>query len=135
MTGLDLGFWGIYVVAIGIIAWGGVQVRSFLGQHSSICDQADLDRYKAMVRTQMYLTLLLIGLLIAGLFVGIGLYLQDRLLGMAYFVLANGAVAVTSLFNRNLEKRVRSLPTTSPELENEYRRVSESWVKKPLPDF
>jgi hypothetical protein len=134
MTILNLGFWGLYGVSIGVVAWGGTRVRSFLAQHSSICDQADLNRYKALARTQMYLALVMLVLLTAGFLSGIALIAQWRLVGLAYVVLANAAVAGVALVHRKFEKRARSLPTT-PDLEEEYRRVSESWVKKALPDF
>jgi uncharacterized membrane protein len=135
MTMLDLGFWGIYASSVAVIAWGGNGVRIFLAQHSGIGNPADLNRYKTLVRRQMYLALLMIALLIAGFSTGIALVAEKRLVGLAYVVLANAGVAGVALAHRNLEKRARNLPTTTPELEAEYRRVSESWVKKALPDF
>ena len=39
------------------------------------------------------------------------------------------------LYHKRLETRVRTLPTSSSELEQTYQRISATWLKKALPDF
>jgi len=135
MTMLDLGFWGIYAVSIGVSAWSARRLKGFLARNPTIADDACLAQYKALVRAEMYLSLLMIGLLIGGFVAGIALMVQRGLAGLAFVVLANALVFGAGLAHRRLEKRVKGLPAASPDLETEYRRVSDSWVKKALPDF
>jgi hypothetical protein len=124
----------IYVVAIPLSLWAGRQTRRFLREHTSIADTATLERFKAMARQNMKLALLQILLLGAGVVLGIVLLFREGLLALIPIVITNVLLTALAKYLGPFEKAARSLPAT-PELREQYRRVSTSWVSRALPDF
>ena len=125
----------IYVTWAVVSGWAWRQLRGFLDVTPSIADEECLNRFKGVVRTQMYLALWVIVWLGLGMLVGLGVIVIHGLLGFLLVLLMNGIVIAAGLFFRRTEVRARSLPAATEALGAEYRRVSEAWVKKPLPDF
>lgn len=128
-------FWSVYVLSVGVSVWSAMWLKRFVSENPSIANEECLGRYKALVRTQMYLALFMIVLLAAGFAAGIALIGRSGLGGLGAVLVANGIVFSFGMYHRQVEKRVRSLPTGSEALARDYQRVSECWVKKPLPDF
>jgi hypothetical protein len=128
-------FFFIYLTWAVVSLWAWRQVRGFIDATPSIADEECLNRYKRMVRAQMYLALWVIVWLGLGMLAGIGVIASHGLPGLLFVVLVNGVVIAVSLFYRRAELRCRSRPAATESLAAEYRRVSEAWVKKPLPNF
>jgi hypothetical protein len=128
-------FFLIYVTWAVVSGWAWRQVRGFVDATPSIADEECLNRFKRMVRTQMYLALWVIVWLGLGMLAGIGVIANHGLPGFLLVIVVNGAVIAISLFYRRAELRSRRLPAATESLATEYRRVSEAWVKKPLPNF
>jgi hypothetical protein len=128
-------FGGIYLLmaAVYLISLG--QLRGFLAETRAIGDTRSLERYKDLVRRQMHLALVVIAVLLTGLALGLAMILRHGVTGLVVVLLANALVLVMGLYHKQMETRVRGLPAPSPELEEEYRRVSKTWLKKALPDF
>lgn len=128
-------FFFIYVTWAVVSGWAWREVRRFVDLTPSIADEECLDRFKRMVRMQMYLALWVIVWLGLGLLAGIGIIATHGLPGLLLVLVVNGGVIAVSLFYRRAELRARSIPAATDALGAEYRRVSEAWVKKPLPNF
>jgi hypothetical protein len=111
------------------------QLRAFLARTPIIADEACLARYKRLVRIQMYLALAMMGLLLGGIAAGMMLWKAYGWVGFAAMLTANVWCVACGLAHRSWEKKARSLEAGSEALAQEYRRVSHSWVTKPLPDF
>jgi hypothetical protein len=128
-------FYGLAYVAL-LAGWfrALTQLRQFLGAVTAIGDEAMLQGYKALVRSQMYLALFGIACMLAGLLLGMFLILARGLKGLAVVLLTNVVVLLLGLYLKRVEERARSL-VVIPALADEYRRVSQAWLQKPLPDF
>ena len=132
---LNIAFWGIYVAAVGVSLASAASLQRFVAAHPAIADRATLDQYKTLVRRQMYLALGMLVLLGAGILAGLALIHRQGLAALGAVLAANVVVFLFGMLHRRSERRVRSLPAGSPELDDEYQRVSTSWVKKAVPDF
>jgi hypothetical protein len=125
----------IYAVHSLLSLWAHLQVRRFVTQTPTIADQACLDRYKGLVRVQMYFALSAIVLLGTGGIVALLLVKQYGYFGLVLVLAGSVCIIAGSLVMRRWEVRARTLPAGSEALAEEYRKVSHAWVKKPLPDF
>jgi hypothetical protein len=130
--------WPLFSLAYAtlLLAWlfAILQLRQFLGAVPAIGDQATLRSYKALVRTQMYLALVGVVCMLAGLLVGMMLIFALGAKGLAVVLITNVVVLLLGLYLKRVEERARGL-TVAPELADEYRRVSQVWLQKPLPNF
>jgi uncharacterized membrane protein len=132
---LQISFGAIYAVAAGISLWSLAQLNRFLAETRSIADETCLERSKAVVRIQMYLALVLIVTLTAGVIAGVIVIARHGVRGFLAVILANALVLGLGLYHKTVEARVRSLRAGSEALANEYRRVCDTWTKKAVPDF
>jgi len=113
---------------------GAASLHGYLSRTAAIASQADLERFKGLVRTQMYQALLQMGLLAGSLLLGVVGLVSGRL-GVVLVLAVNGVIVGLGLFAKGLETRARTLPVRDPSLAEEYKRVCHAWLKKPLPDF
>ena len=125
----------LYVLAAAMMLWSRTELERFLGETPRIADDASLDRYKALVRRQMHLALALIVVLGAGIIVAMIVISRHGVVGFVLVLVTNLVVLGLGLFHKRIEIKARTLPAGSDALGQEYRRVSESWTKKALPDF
>jgi len=108
--------------------------KKFLKRNHSIRDNRCLNEFKILVRTQMYQTLLQIALLGSGFL--LGLYgLKKGEIGILLILLVNGIVFFISKKIKGVENACRNLKVEDNALEQEYRKICDTWVKKALPDF
>jgi hypothetical protein len=135
MKSVAIAYAVIYGLAILLAAWGGGEVRRFLRQTPRIADPAALERFKSMARRNMRFALGQIVLLLTGILVGMILILVQGLTALLPVLLTNGVLVAAGKSLSRFEKRARSLPAATPALAEEHRRVSESWVRRLLPDF
>jgi len=132
--GLWILFAAIYVIAAAVSLWSRAQVTGFLGDTPSIRSTTDLERFKALARLEMHLALAMIVLLVTGLVTGLVLIRQHGVAVLFLVLLVNAAVIGLGLFHKGVEDKARNL-RTAEGLEQEYRRVCQTWTKKALPDF
>jgi hypothetical protein len=111
------------------------RVKGFLNTTSTIADEQSLERFKALARFNMRMALVQILVFLAGIITSIAIILRYGFLGLAGVMAVNGVLLVLGLYMWGLEKRARSLPAATEELAQQHRRISETWVKKALPDF
>ncbi len=132
---LEIVFGAIYVVAAGLSLWSRSRIGAFLVETRSIADQRAMERFKALVRLQMYLALAMIVLLVSGMLVGLVLITRHGLLGLAVVLVANAVILGLGLFHKQAETRLKALPAATEDLADEHQRVCASWTGKPFPDF
>lgn len=132
---LETAFAGVYVVAAVIYAISLRRLNRFVEGTTGIASSADLERYKDLARGQMHLALAILGILIAGLLLGLLLIREHGFGAFLLVLLANAFVFGMGMLHKKVEERARGLRVSSAELRQEYEQVSETWVKKALPDF
>jgi len=132
---IEILFASCYVVAVIISLWSMFRIKGFLAGTPAIADIPCLDRFKALVRQQMYLVLLFIPFIIVGIVTGIVMVNRYGMPGLGAVLLVNALIFGLGKCQKKFEKRARSIPTGSVIIAHEYQRVVVSWGKKPLPDF
>lgn len=132
---LEVIFGAIYVLTTAVSVWSLAQLNRFLADTPDIADEVSLDRFKALARLQMYLALFMMVLLLVGIVVGMAMIARHGIFGFVAVILTNMLVLGLGLYHKSVEVKTRTLRTASEALAKEYRRVSETWVKKRLPDF
>lgn len=124
----------VFVLAVINALAGTASLHGFLSRTAAIASRPDLEAFKGVVRTQMYQALLQMGLLAASLVLGLAGLVSGRL-GLLLVLAVNGVILALGLYGKRFETRARSLPVPDPSLADEYRRVGNVWLQKPLPDF
>jgi uncharacterized membrane protein len=132
---LEFMFGAIYVLAAAVMLWSLTQLNRFLTETRDIGDEVSLERFKALARVQMYLALCGIVLLTVGMLAGIAVIGRYGLLGLLVVILTNMLMLGLGVYHKRVEARTRSLQAGSEVLAKEYQRISETWLKKALPDF
>jgi len=132
---LEIVFMGIYMVHASITFWSKGQLQAFLTGTPAIADEDCLRRYKELVRTQMYLALGVLSLIIPGVVISVILVMRHGLIGLGLVLAANAWLFGLGQYHKRWEVRARGLEAGSDALRREYHEVSEAWVKKPLPTF
>lgn len=125
----------VYVIYAAVALWSLGQVRSFLAQTPTIADARSLERFKALARAQMYLALFVIAALGAGMILGLVLITRHGLLALAVVLVVNALVFGFAMYFKTFEAKARNLRAGSEALEREYRQVSQTWMKRPFPNF
>ena len=128
--------WLYLVFALALANWlvAVIALRSFLSRTPVIVSTLDLENYAVLVRRHMFQALLQAVLLAAGLLLGIYVLVSGRA-GLLLVLALNGVILVAGMLGKPLEERARSLRVLDPLLEERYREIGISWVKKPFPDF
>jgi len=112
-------------------------LKRFMDETPRIDSNRDLEKFKDVVRKQMYAALLQIVLM--GLPILIFLYGAVtglmRFGDILYVIIPNAIVIVVGKVLRGIEKKAQSLPVSSPELEKARDDIVYCWEKKPLPDW
>jgi hypothetical protein len=131
---LEILFGAVYMCVTTVAVWSLSQLRAFIAETPRIGDEAALVRYRGLVRVQMYIALGGIVVLLAGVVFGMLLIRKYGLWGFVVVLLTNLEVLALGLYHKRWENRVRSLPAAD-SVAFEYAQISETWLKKPLPDF
>lgn len=132
---LIAGYISFQTIVFGVLFWGRTELARFLREHSAIHDHAALAKYKDVARASMYGALVFLGCGIVLIVWSMYLAREYGLTGVAIAVACSVPSVFLGVSARRLEGRARSLECGDPELRPEYRRVSDVWVKRALPDF
>jgi uncharacterized membrane protein len=128
-------FGAIYLGQATLVLWSLTRVRRFLESTPVIADELGLTRYKAFVRVQMYCALAPLVLMPPGLALTLLVVVRHGALGLVVVLAVNAFLFALARTHKRLEARARSLETGSESLQQEYRRISNTWLNKALPDF
>lgn len=127
--------WGActLLLVIGSIGSAG-RIHRFFERHRSIGNEADLEAFKVLARRDMKYALAQIALMVVDFFASTAVVLVYLLPGTAAVF---GAGLVLMLLAGSIQRqlaRVMSLPADH-RYQEEYRRISSSWLNLPFPDF
>ena len=128
--------WLYLIFTLALINWGAAiaVLKSFLAGTPAITSTIDLQNFAGLVRRHMLQAVLQIALLGAGLILGIHALVNHKA-GLLLIIVLNGIVFVAGTLGKPLEERARSLKVLDPLLEERYKAICTTWVKKPFPDF
>ena len=134
----SIGLYTVLSIGATIAFCGWLQVRSFLASYSSIDSQRDIDEFKCVVKTNMYLALLIlatavvaIGLVASGIALGSLGWADLRLVLfiMGPVCVGSGAILTAA------EWRMKAIPLTDASLRSEFDSVVKRWASSALPDW
>ncbi len=129
-----LGYILLNLMLLAVLLWARTVLGRFLRMYRAIDTNSALSEFKSVARWNMYGAL---GFLICG---GVGMIWavilgqQHGLKGLLIVLSISIPSLLLSLSMKKLEVQSRSLPADDA-LKSEYQRISETWVKKALPDF
>lgn len=135
MKAIAIAYAVVYLLAILLSGWVGIEVRRFVKETASIADPETLERFKAIARRNMRLALLQAVFLLTGIILGIVLIVAHGMTALVAVLATNAVLIAVSKYLGYFEKQARSLPAATPALEAEHQRVSKVWVSRMLPDF
>lgn len=129
-------FFGISVV---VMLYAAALIKSFLGRYSMIDGPGTMTEFKAVVKKLMYLALgqivIMSPVVVLGFYAGAARKFTPN--EFVIFLLLMGSGIALGYWVKKFEKQATSLPvnTDYPGLEEEYKAVCHTWMKKPLPNF
>ena len=115
----------------------GFDLKRFVATTPEIDSQSDLERFKQIVKKQMYgalgqfVILIIPTLLFLYGFFSRTLFFRD----VAYLIVPSLVILAAGLYFKTLERRAQTLPIANPQLQPERDRVVEVWKHKPFPDW
>lgn len=127
---------GLPSISILLLVVSGIQLKAFESRVPRIQKQADLDEFKAFVKTQMHLALVAMPILYlsAAVFPAGFLLGPLELVDLLYSVIPAILVIACAQILKRVEKRVQTLPV-SEELRHHRDVVVDKWKASPLPDW
>ena len=128
-------FVGTQIGMIFIALFTKQQLDKFLELYPSISDQASLDKFKPVARTNMYLSLVNLFLLGLGALTAIMSILNyGGLVSIIIVILALATGRVTKWCTES-EERIKQIECADSKLEKELNEIFYCWQNKPFPNF
>lgn len=116
-----------------ISVFGFLQVRQFLNQTPVISGPAHIDAFKRLVRTNMYLAVVVLCLALPSLLLTIYIaYAVDY--GFFIAIAFSVPSMLFSKYAKTFDERARNLACDAA-YDAEHKRIAQAWGKSLLPDF
>jgi hypothetical protein len=128
------GFVAFNAFLIALLFWARRRVQAFLAATPGISTPADLDRFKTLVRQQMYATLVYLPLGLASLAWAVWLGREGNLRDLVVVLAVCGTSVWLAQDSKAVETKARNLPV-SDALAGDYQAVAKAWESKLLPSF
>lgn len=129
--------WGYIVLNLCLLAvlfWARRALILFIKKYPSIDNPSALEAFKNMVRWNMYGALAFLACGAVTWIWGYFIIMQYKITGFLTALAISLLLLIMSLFMKRIEERSRNLKC-HPQLEEEYKRISQTWLKKAFPDF
>ena len=112
-------------------------MNKFLSQNKSFNTYQDLEKFKSMVRKQMYQALLQIAFLGGMLILGVVGFITGKLstFGFMLYLIFNGINLGAGKYGKETEKRIRTLSIDNLNVRAEYNSICKIWARKAFPNF
>ncbi|MBE9119088.1 hypothetical protein IQ249_24840 [Lusitaniella coriacea LEGE 07157] len=131
---LPLLFVGLCIAIVILCHRSESLLKDFLKRNPAIVNEQSLDEYKVMVRANMHLALITIGIIIAAVaIVTIWVFLQG-ISGALVLPLLGLSFGFSNKVD-SLEQKARSLDCATDDLERRHREISRIWRKNAFPNF
>lgn len=131
---VEILFASIWAICGVVLVGSLLQLHRFLKTKPSIADEASFARFKALARTEMYLALFMLSLSPLIFVASAALVFKNGLPGLAAALITSAVFLGCSMYHKRIERRTHNLPVAEA-LEEAYRAVCNTWIKKPWPDF
>lgn len=135
---IDISFEVLVLCEIGMMSMifhNKGKIDSYLNTYDRIDSQKALETLKPIVRTNMYSALFTFLFLALGTLTAIMTIINDTYIkGVIAAVLCIASAIAINWYNPS-EKKLKQIPTTSPELEEELKNILECWIHKAIPNF
>lgn len=118
-----------------LLLWGRADIKRFLTTHAAVDDAMALDAFKSMARRNMIGALIYLPLGIVALMWSFYIVWNLLFVGVVLVLSVHVPIYFLSINLRRLEHHARSLDCGSVDLKEQHQRISETWIKKVLPDF
>ncbi len=127
------------LTTIGIVnsLWFGWHLREYVYSTPRIETYRDLDRFKGIVSTQMYVTLAQLAFLIlpyAVLALGFFWFKVLDKSDVVYLLVPSVIFVAVGLYFKRIEDKATELPVAG-EFRDEFRQVVKSWTEDRLPNW
>ena len=110
-------------------------VDSYLSRYEEIHSREELEELKSIVRVNMYAALLAILFLAIGTLTAVMTIVNDSYLkGVIVAALCTITAKVMKWYTPS-EQKLKKIPTSNQELENELKDILECWMHRTLPNF
>ena len=130
---------GVLVVLDALLTLlGWRSLREFTRDYKSIACPQDMDAFKRLAKTNMYMAVGIIVIVLIGVAVlAVGMFTRAvNLLDFGIIAIAFGFFSqATAKPLTRLETTAKSLPVDSPQLADEYAEISRKWNESLLPDW
>lgn len=126
---------GLFSVSLVVIHKLESILNNFLDKNIIINNETALNEYKSTVRQCMYISLILILIIVIAICISISLVFYKGFFASVSFIIFRLLLNEFGKEAMQLEKKARALDCANSDLEEQYQRISHTWVKKPLPDF
>jgi hypothetical protein len=125
------------VIGLLVSLYFGVTLQRFITTTPEIRSRDELERFKQVVKTQMYAALAQGAILIIPtllLFYG---FLSRTLvmLDIVYLLIPSLILLGVAIYFKPIERQVQTLPVADPQLQQERDCVVDVWKHKPFPNW
>ena len=131
---LRFAYIGLSLLSIALSFYLKAKLEGFLQENTAIANEKSLENYKNLVRLDMYIALTQIILLFCA-FCSCIIYIFHQGFRGAFSLFLLGFALSFAKQVGDLEEKARSLNCANNELESQYKKISNVWQKKALPDF
>jgi hypothetical protein len=135
---ISIGLYTVLGIGTACAAYGWMQARTFVATITSIDCQRDLDEFKRVVKTSMYLALAMVALAVialglgaSGMALGAVSWIEVRLI--LYIMAPLCGIAGAGL--TSAEGRMKNVLITDNSLRTEYDAVVKRWKSSPFPNW
>ena len=118
-----------------ILLWGRHEATTFLASHSVINSVPAMEAFKRLARRNMIGALIFIPLGLVSIVWSVYLGFRLGLVGVAVVLAVQIPLFALGRNLKKYETRARSMGSSDATLAEEHQRISETWVKKAVPDF
>lgn len=133
---LLISYLGLFFASIVTMRKVETILSIFFDNNTAITNEIVLDEYKSVARKCMYLTLVYIGIIVGVFCICIMLIRYIGLFSsIISFLLFTFVVKELEKEAVKLEQKARTLDCSNSDLEQQYKQINYTWVKKALPDF
>jgi hypothetical protein len=124
-------------LAILNAVWWGSELQQFTKKVTAFESTAQIEAFKTVVSHQMYAALVQIVLLAAPpliFFVGLARHVLGTT-DVLFIILPSAVVIVVAAVYKRVETQARSIPASDDELRRQRDAITETWIKKPFPNW
>ncbi len=125
----------VIIFIVLVIFWN--QMKNFLSLMPAIKNQKDMNRFKSIVKRQMYAALIFPAFSVIMILIFLYGVKSGALAAgdLVYIIIPSVLLLLFSKFIKQTEMKLRNIKTDDPNLKKERDRVVSVWIGKAFPDW